>query len=89
VNGKVFNVATGTRFTLNETFRLLAKITGYKGQPRYSEPRSGDVKHSLADVSRSREALGYEVTVAFEDGLRQTVEWYKQASIPEVGPIKK
>jgi UDP-glucose 4-epimerase len=89
VSGKVFNVATGTRFTLNETFRLLAKITGYKGQPRYAEPRPGDVKHSLADVSRSREALGYEVTVGFEDGLRQTVAWYKQASIPEVESIKK
>jgi UDP-glucose 4-epimerase len=88
VTGRVFNVATGTRFSLNETFRLLAKIIGYKDLPRYAEPRPGDVKHSLADVSRSREALGYEVTVGFEQGLRQTVEWYREAFIPEMGKTK-
>ena len=79
VSGKVFNVATGIRFSLNETFRLLAAITGYRGEPRYAETRAGDVKHSLADISRSRDAFGYEPTVNFEEGLRRTVEWYKQA----------
>jgi UDP-glucose 4-epimerase len=46
------------------------------------------VKHSLADISRPREALGYEVTVGFEDGLRQTVAWYKEAFVPEMGNTK-
>lgn len=82
VCGKVFNVATGTRFSLNETFRTLAKITGYKGQLQYREPRTGDVKHSLADVSRGGEAMDYQPTVGFEDGLRRTVEWYKQTFVP-------
>ena len=84
VSGRVFNVATGTRFTLNETFRLLAGIIGYKGQARYADPRAGDVKHSLADISRSQEAMGYQPTVNFEEGLRRTVEWYKQSSVPEL-----
>jgi len=84
VSGRVFNVATGTRFTLNETFRLLAGIIGYKGQARYADSRAGDVKHSLADISRSQEAMGYQPTVNFEEGLRRTVEWYKQSSVPEL-----
>lgn len=87
VNGKVFNVATGTRVSLNETFRLLAEITGYKRKPEYAGARPGDVKHSLADISRSREALGYEVLTGFEEGLRLTVEWYKHSMVPTLGPI--
>jgi UDP-glucose 4-epimerase len=79
VSGKVFNVATGTRFSLNETFRVLSKITGYTREPQYAAERAGDVKHSLADISRTHEAIGYRPTVAFEDGLRRTVEWYKSA----------
>ena len=80
VSGEVFNVATGTRFSLNETFRILAGITGYKGKPRYAEARTGDVKHSLADISRSGKAMGYKPTIGFEDGLRRTVEWYRKAA---------
>jgi len=82
VSGRVFNVATATRFSLNETFRILAKIIGYTGQPKYSPPRGGDVKHSLADVASAKEAMGYEPTVSFEEGLVRTVEWYKQALVP-------
>jgi UDP-glucose 4-epimerase len=82
VCGRVFNVATGTRFSLNETFRILARIVGYEREPQYHEPRAGDVKHSLAEISRSREAMNYRPTVGFEDGLRRTVEWYKQAFVP-------
>ncbi|HWY70659.1 MAG TPA: SDR family oxidoreductase [Terriglobales bacterium] len=81
VAGGVFNVATATRFSLNETFLTLAEIIGYKGEPQYVAPRAGDVKHSLADISRTREAMGYEPTVGFENGLRRTVEWYKQALV--------
>jgi len=82
VCGKVFNVATGTRFSLNETFRVLADIVGYQGEPQYQEPRAGDVKHSLADIACSREAMNYQPTVGFEDGLRRTVNWYKSAFVP-------
>jgi UDP-glucose 4-epimerase len=82
VNGEVFNVATGTRFSLNQTFNILKSIIGYSGNVRYEEPRAGDVKHSLADVSRSEERLGYKPAVGFEEGLRRTVDWYKQAARP-------
>lgn len=75
--GRVFNVATGTRVDLNETFQLLKKIIGFKGEVKYGPERAGDVKHSLADLSRAEKCLGYEPKVSFEEGLRRTVEWYR------------
>ena len=85
VSGKVFNVATGTRFSLNQTFKMLASIIGYSGQPRYEQSRTGDVRHSLADISKTRDALGYEPTIGFEAGLRRTVEWYRQHAANCIG----
>ncbi len=77
VAGRVFNVATGKRVDLNETFQVLKKLTGYRGGVNYSEARGGDVKHSLADFSQAEAHLGYQPLVDFEEGLRRTVEWYK------------
>jgi len=77
VNGEVFNIATGTRFDLNQTFQLLKKIIGFPGKVNYAPERAGDVKHSLADLSRSEKQLGYKPLVNFEEGLRRTVEWYR------------
>jgi UDP-glucose 4-epimerase len=77
VAGGVFNVATGTRIDLNETFRVLQKLTGYRGEVKYEPERSGDVKHSLADLSLAKKHLGYEPTIGFEEGLRRTIEWYR------------
>jgi UDP-glucose 4-epimerase len=75
--GRVFNIACGQRVSLNEVYRLLQQLTGYQGPPRYGPERTGDVKHSLADISAAASALGYQPTVNFEQGLRRTVEWYK------------
>jgi UDP-glucose 4-epimerase len=77
VAGRVFNTATGQRATLNQTFQLLKKLTGYQGELRYAPARSGDIKHSLADISAAQKHLGYRVVVDFEEGLRRTVEWYR------------
>ncbi len=79
VAGKVFNVATGQRVTLNETFHLLKKLTAYSGSALYGEERGGDIKHSLADISSAERHLGYKPTVNFEEGLRRTVEWYRNS----------
>jgi nucleoside-diphosphate-sugar epimerase len=78
VAGEVFNVATGRRITLNESFNLLQKLTGYSGEPKYGPERKGDVKHSLADISKAKTTLGYEPSVNFEEGLRRTVAWYQE-----------
>lgn len=78
VAGRVFNVACGERHNLNKTFRILAQLLDFKEQPMYGPPRAGDIRDSLADISAAREAFGYEVAVGFEEGLRRTVEWYRQ-----------
>jgi len=77
--GEVFNVATGRRVTLNETFKALQPLTSYSGHVKYGPARGGDVKHSLADVSKAEAGLGYLPTVDFEEGLRRTVEWYRRS----------
>ncbi len=77
VCGRMFNVATGHRATLNHTFQLLKKLTGYQGEAIYAPERAGDIKHSLADVSAAQKHFGYRVVVDFEEGLRRTVEWYR------------
>jgi UDP-glucose 4-epimerase len=78
VAGEVFNVATGRRVSLNETFRLLQEITGYVGRPNYGPERDGDIKHSLADISKAASGLSYKPIVDFEEGLRRTVDWYRK-----------
>jgi nucleoside-diphosphate-sugar epimerase len=80
VAGQVFNVATGTRFDLNQTFQLLKRMIGYKNDVKYGPERAGDVKHSLADLSRTEKYLGYKPLVNFEEGLRRTVDWYRGQS---------
>jgi len=80
VVGQVFNIATGRRVTLNETFQLLEKLTSYSGTPKYGAERGGDIKHSLADISKAEAHLGYRPKVNFEEGLRRTVEWYRQCA---------
>jgi len=76
--GQVFNVATGRRVTLNETFRLLQGLTSFSGTPIYGPERGGDIKHSLADISKAEARLGYRPKVDFEEGLQRTVEWYQK-----------
>jgi nucleoside-diphosphate-sugar epimerase len=78
--GQVINVANGERITLNQ---LLAQLKELTGKPEavadYRGPRAGDVKHSLADISRARDLLGYEPQVDFQTGLQHTIAWWKQS----------
>jgi UDP-glucose 4-epimerase len=78
VAGRVFNIACGERYTLNQTYGALAKLLDFGAPPAYGPPRAGDVRDSLADISAAREALGYEPLVGFEEGLRRTVAWYRE-----------
>jgi UDP-N-acetylglucosamine 4-epimerase len=80
VAGEVFNVATSRRISLNELLAALKKIFGSDAEPIYRESRQGDVRDSQADISKAQEMLGYQPTVGLEEGLRETVEWYKQAN---------
>ncbi len=80
--GRIFNCATGRRITLNQTFEALKTLTGYQGAAKYAPERSGDIKHSLADITLAQKHLGYKVLVNFEEGLRRTVDWYKTQAQP-------
>jgi nucleoside-diphosphate-sugar epimerase len=79
--GRVFNVATGRRFDLNQTFQILKKLTGYRGDVKHGAERAGDVKHSLADISLTEKYLGYKPGVDFEAGLERTVAWYRESVV--------
>jgi nucleoside-diphosphate-sugar epimerase len=76
VAGLVFNVGTGKRYTLNQTLRMLGRITGRADNAKYAPPREGDILHSQADISEAREKLAYNPQVGFEEGLRRTWEWF-------------
>jgi nucleoside-diphosphate-sugar epimerase len=76
--GKVINVANGARITLNELLAELKDLTGKQDvTAEYLEPRVGDVRHSLADITMARELLGYESKVDLREGLKRTIDWWK------------
>jgi nucleoside-diphosphate-sugar epimerase len=77
VGGQVFNVARGDRITVNSMLQQINQITGRDISPIYAEPRAGDIKHSQADISRAKELLHYEPKFSFEEGLRRTIDWYR------------
>ncbi len=77
VSGQMMNTATGSRTTLNETFRILCELTGFEGQPNYGPQRPGDIRDSLADIRLAGELLNYKPIVNFREGLSRTVEWYR------------
>ena len=77
VSGKVFNVATGHRITLNHAAEVLREITGYTGEIHHAADRGGDVKHSLADIGQAKECFDYDPLIDFREGIERTVAWYK------------
>ena len=77
VGGEVFNVATNNRTSLNQLLATLKKIFGSNVEPIYREPRAGDVRDSQADISKAQQMLGYQPTVGLEEGLRKTVDWFR------------
>ena len=74
--GEVINIACGERVTINELARRIGALLGKEAAPQYLPARAGDVKHSLADISKARRLLNYADTVNLDTGLRRTVEWF-------------
>jgi UDP-glucose 4-epimerase len=81
------NIACGSRHSLLELLDAICVAAGRRVEPRYGPPRAGDVAHSLADISRAREALGYEVVVPFEEGVARSVAWYREQLLATGGPL--
>lgn len=78
-SGQVMNVACGHSYTLLDLLRDINQVLGTHIEPVFAPARKGDVKHSLADISRAQQAIGYKVLVDFKEGLRRTVEFYRQS----------
>ncbi len=76
--GEVMNVAIGERITLNQLLAELQQIIGTNLKANYAETRAGDVRHSLADISKAQRLLGYTPQVGLAEGLQRTVAWYKE-----------
>ena len=78
--GQVINVANGRQTTLNQLLAAIKKLTGRDDtETEYRPVRAGDVRHSLADITRARDLLGYEPRVSLEEGLGLTLDWWKQS----------
>jgi nucleoside-diphosphate-sugar epimerase len=78
--GQVVNIANGERVTLNQLLDLLKQLTGMKDvQADYQDPRTGDVRDSLADINRARDLLGFAPKVGLQTGLKLTMDWWKKS----------
>lgn len=75
---EVYNVAYGERTTLRELVAVINEIEGSLVEPEFIEEREGDIRHSLADISKVRKALGYDPKHSIKDGLEITIDWYKK-----------
>jgi UDP-glucose 4-epimerase len=87
VFGRVYNAGNGNRYTLNTVWELLQKIEGVTLPASYGPPRSGDVKHSQGDTTAAVRDLGHAPKVSLEEGLRETLLWYRsQAETQRFSP---
>ena len=76
-DGTIFNIAVGERVSLNKLIGILKKLIGTTVQPVYKTDRPGDVRDSLADISKAQNALNYIPNVKIEEGLKHTLAWFK------------
>jgi UDP-glucose 4-epimerase len=77
-SGEVVNIACGRRVSLNDLVAEIGRVLGRELDVVHAEPRAGDVRHSLADISRAQELLGYEPTALWEDGIAPTAEYLRR-----------
>lgn len=79
--GETINIACGHSITLRELVTQINKVIGKKIKPKFDTARAGDVKDSLAQIQKAKRLLKYEPTINFNDGLRRTVEWYRERPV--------
>jgi len=77
-NGEVINIACGKAVTVNEIIDMINNLTGKNVKPEYTDPRPGDVKHSLADITAAEKLIGFKPKVSFEQGLQSAIDWYHE-----------
>ena len=77
LDGKVVNIGSGNRITVNELLKIMKKLLDSEVEPIYSDRVKGDALHTLADISKAQEAIGYEPTTTIENGIKKFIDWYK------------
>jgi len=75
-HGEVINIACGQSVTINSIIKQINELLGKNIEPIYTDPRPGDVRDSLADISRAQEVIGYKPVVYFDEGLKRAIDWY-------------
>jgi nucleoside-diphosphate-sugar epimerase len=78
ISGVTINVGTGTSVTVNSLWKNIAELAGVKGEPERANSRRGDIRQSVAEISRAQELLGFEPCYSLEEGLKLTWEWYRK-----------
>ena len=75
---QVYNIAFGAKTSLNDLFEMIKEVGGSDLAPKYGPERKGDVRHSLADISKAKELLGYQPQFDIREGMKTTFEWYRR-----------
>ncbi len=78
LSGEIFNVACGERTTVNSLAAKINEALGERISPVYDKPRTGDIEHSFADISKAKKMLKYEPQVSFDEGLKKTIDWFRE-----------
>jgi len=78
-HGEAVNISTKNAITVNTVVNVIRKLMGKENiKPVYAPPRPGDIKHSLADITRAKEVIGYEPFISFEEGITKAIDWYRE-----------
>lgn len=78
-HGEAVNISTKSAVTVNTVVNVIRKLMGKENiKPVYAPPRPGDIKHSLADITRAKEVIGYEPFISFEEGITKAIDWYRE-----------
>ncbi|MCX7716232.1 MAG: GDP-mannose 4,6-dehydratase, partial [Endomicrobia bacterium] len=77
----IYNVGTGEKVSINNLYKLLSRITGYKKTPIYQPPRKGELRKSWLDINKISTELGWQPKVKFEDGISKVVDYFKKGCV--------
>lgn len=77
-HGEAINISTKDAVTVNTVVNTIKELLGKNIDPVYAPARAGDIKHSLADVTKAKEVIGYEPRISFDEGIRKAIDWYKE-----------
>ena len=78
-HGEAINISTANAVSVNTVVNTIRELLGKNHiEPTYAPPRPGDIKHSLADVKKAKEIIGYEPTISFDEGIRKAIDWYEE-----------